>query len=499
MGFNSIIKVIFVAIFSLFVCVAQAQSVKELEIQRKKTLQLLESTNKMLNETKKTQRSSLNKLSIINKNIVERKTLINNIGKEINELDSEVDRLNQEKNLLENRLTSLKRDYARLVQEAHINRSVYTKIMFVLSANSFDQSYRRLRYLQEFSDYRKLQVRKIENVKTQIIVKSDSLNKHKMTKVEVVKQKEIETGKLTNDQKKEKVLLTDLQKKEKKLRADLKVQQMKAAAVNSKIQQLIAAEIKKAEAKKAAEKQKQLLTQKALEAKKAAEAKRIEEQRKQLAAQKAEEARRFAEEKSKIAKTKEAKAEVKVAVKAEEIAKAEAKEATTEANKAEEIAAKEAKTPAQGISVSVLTKEETLISGSFSANAGRLPWPTDKGFISGHYGVHPHPVLIHVTTNNKGVYIQTPTGTNARSVFEGEVTQRFSIPGSNNAVIIKHGEYRTVYANLTNIYVNIGDRVTAKQPIGRIYTDGDNDNKSELYFQIYKGRNLLNPESWIAR
>ena len=85
----------------------------------------------------------------------------------------------------------------------------------------------------------------------------------------------------------------------------------------------------------------------------------------------------------------------------------------------------------------MLTKEEKLISGNFSANSGRLPWPTDKGFISGHYGVHPHPVLKHVTTNNKGIYIQTPTGTNARAVFEGEVTQRFSIPGSNNAVIIK--------------------------------------------------------------
>jgi len=150
-------------------------------------------------------------------------------------------------------------------------------------------------------------------------------------------------------------------------------------------------------------------------------------------------------------------------------------------------------------SLSTLTKEEKLISGNFSSNAGRLPWPTDKGFISGHYGVHPHPVLKHVTTNNKGIYIQTPAGTNARVVFEGVVTQRFSIPGSNNAVIVKHGDYRTVYANLTNIYVNVGDKVSAKQSIGKIYTDGDNDNKTELYFQLWKGRSLLNPENWLTR
>ena len=447
MVFRTVQKFIVVAILSVFVCSLQAQSVKELEKQRNKTLQLLESTSKMLNETKKSQRSSLNKLTIINKNIVERKTLINNIGKEITELDGEVQRLNQEKRLLENRLSTLKRDYARLVQEAHLNRSVYTKIMFVLSANSFDQSYRRLRYLQEYSDYRKQQVRKIENVKTQIVVKSDSLNRNKQTKVEVVKQKEVEANKLTNDQKKEKVMLTDLKKKEKKLMADLKKQQKIANDLNNKIARIIAEEIRKAELKRKAEQERAAA-----------------EERKRLAA----------EQKKQGTKSSTPSSE-------------------KEAKKTEKQA------PVQSASVSMLTKEEKLISGNFSANSGRLPWPTDKGFISGHYGVHPHPVLKHVTTNNKGIYIQTPTGTNARAVFEGEVTQRFSIPGSNNAVIIKHGEYRTVYANLTSIYVNVGDKVSAKQSIGKIYTDGDNDNKTELYFQIYKGRTLLNPEGWIAR
>ena len=454
--FKSCIVVVFL---SVMVCTLQAQSVKELEKQRNKTLQLLESTSKMLNETKKSQRSSLNKLTIINKNIVERKTLINNIGKEINELDGEVQRLNQEKRLLENRLSTLKRDYARLVQEAHLNRSVYTKIMFVLSANSFDQSYRRLRYLQEYSDYRKQQVRKIENVKTQIVVKSDSLNKNKQTKVEVVKQKEVEANKLTNDEKKEKGMLTDLKKKEKKLMADLKKQQKIANDLNNKIARIIAEEIRKAELKRKAEQERAAA-----------------EERKRLAA---EEKRRLAAE-QKNKGTKPSTPSTKPSTKKEE------KEIATSA-------------PVQSASVSMLTKEEKLISGNFSANSGRLPWPTDKGFISGHYGVHPHPVLKHVTTNNKGIYIQTPTGTNARAVFEGEVTQRFSIPGSNNAVIIKHGEYRTVYANLTSIYVNVGDKVSAKQSIGKIYTDGDNDNKTELYFQIYKGRTLLNPEGWIAR
>lgn len=488
-------------IFFFLMCLVlplQAQTVKELEAQRKQALKTLETTNKMLNETKRSQKSSLTKLTIINKNINERKSLIKNITTEIGELDNEVNRLNQEKRVLENRLTSLKKDYARLVQQAHENRSVYAKIMFVLSAETFDQSYRRLRYLQEFQEYRKVQVRKIEGVKTQIVAKSDSLNQNKKTKVIVVKQKQAEAVKLTKDEQKVKVQLSDLKKKEGKLRADLKVQQKKATALNNRIQQLIAAEIKKAEAKRAAERQKQLLTQKAIEAQKAAEAKRAEEQRKRLAAEKAAEARRLAEEKSRTENSKAAKAEVKALVKAEEIAKAEAKEAATEAKKAEEIAEKEAKTPAKNSALSTLTKEETLISGNFAANQGRLPWPTSNGYISGRFGVQAHPVLKHVTTNNKGIYIQTPAGSNVRAVFEGKVTQIFYIQG-NNGVIIQHGNYRTVYANLSQIYVREGESVNAKQSIGKIYTDSDNDNKTELYFQIYNGRSVVNPESWIAK
>jgi len=161
---------IFVLVFFAFVCVftLQAQSVKELELQRKKTLQNLENTNKLLNETKKSQRSSLTKLTIISKNINERKVLIKNISTEIVKLDDQMGQLNNEKTILENKLVILKQDYAKLVQEAHINRSLYTKIMFVLSAESFDQSFRRLRYIQEYTNYRKRQVHEIEGVKIQI-------------------------------------------------------------------------------------------------------------------------------------------------------------------------------------------------------------------------------------------------------------------------------------------------------------------------------------------
>jgi len=447
---------IFVTVISLMTLAftTQAQSVKDLEAQRKQTLQRLETTNKMLNETKNSKRSTLNKLTIIKKNITERKVLIQNISTEIGQLDVQIVQLDNEKSKLESQLQSLKSDYAKLVQEAHINQNLYAKIMFVLSAKTFDQSYRRLRYLQEYSDYRKEQVREIEDIKTRIIHKNDSLVVHKTTKVKVVQQKETEAQKLSKDEKNEKVLLTDLQKKEKSLRADVRIQQRKANELNNRIERIIADEIRKSEAR------------------------HLAAEKKRMAAENA--ARNTARNNARNAAKNEPKG--------------------TARNKASHTARPESDTANDhSPSVSVLTREESQVSGNFGRNIGRLPWPTSNGFISGHFGIHEHPILKHVTTNNKGVYIQTPAGSNARAVFEGVVTQRFSIPGSNNAVIIQHGNYRTVYANLTQIFVREGEHVSAKQAIGKIYTDDENGNKTELYFQVWKDKNLQNPESWIAR
>lgn len=158
----------------------------------------------------------------------------------------------------------------------------------------------------------------------------------------------------------------------------------------------------------------------------------------------------------------------------------------------EEMIAKQVRT------TTTLTKEQQLIAGGFEANQGRLPWPVEKGFISGYFGKHQHPVHEHVTTNNKGIYLQTVAGANARAIYEGEVSSCAQING-NYAVIVQHGNYRTVYSPLKKIYVKQGDKVKAKQAIGEIVTDMSEDNKTELYFQIYKDRSIINPGLWLAQ
>ena len=146
---------------------------------------------------------------------------------------------------------------------------------------------------------------------------------------------------------------------------------------------------------------------------------------------------------------------------------------------------------------SSLTKEQQLIAGGFEDNKGRLPWPVEKGFISGYFGTHQHPVYEHVTVNNKGIYIQTVANATARAVYEGEVSGVLVL-GNTYAVIVQHGNYRTVYSNLKDISVKQGDKISTKQTLGHIYTDAADDNKTELFFQIYKDRELQNPSNWIT-
>ena len=152
----------------------------------------------------------------------------------------------------------------------------------------------------------------------------------------------------------------------------------------------------------------------------------------------------------------------------------------------------------QASSTTTLTKEQKLLAGGFEANKGRLPWPVEKGIISGHFGKQQHPVYSQVTMDNKGIYLQTTAGSKARAVYKGEVTSCFMI-ANTYAVIIQHGNYRTVYSNLSKLNVKQGDKVDTKQTIGTIFTDAEQDQKTELYFPIYKDRDILNPELWIAQ
>lgn len=163
---------------------------------------------------------------------------------------------------------------------------------------------------------------------------------------------------------------------------------------------------------------------------------------------------------------------------------------------------KSAKNKAPGTSQDgyIMTEEEQKLAKNFADNKGKLPMPlSGKYIIVEHYGKQQHQDLKYVQVENNGIVIKTQPETLARSIFNGTVTKVFVMPGYNSSVIVRHGNYLTIYSNLEEVYVKIGDVVKTKQNIGKIYSDPEDDNSTLLHFQLWKERSKLNPELWLGK
>ncbi len=177
------------------------------------------------------------------------------------------------------------------------------------------------------------------------------------------------------------------------------------------------------------------------------------------------------------------------------IANKKAAAASAKANPRKVVTAAETKATESTTKI-VLTAEGKIESDNFKANKGKLPWPVEKGFVSQKFGDQPHPLISSLMVHNSGVEITTDQGANARAVFAGEVTQVQVVSPVKKAVIIKHGDFFTVYQNLGKVYVREGDKVSIKQSIGQIRTSGDTG-KTVMKFNILQNTSYINPALWL--
>ena len=177
--------------------------------------------------------------------------------------------------------------------------------------------------------------------------------------------------------------------------------------------------------------------------------------------------------------------------------RAKEKESDKLKKKIEDIIARETapKETASGKKSYALTPEERLVGENFEANKGKLPWPVARGVISETYGVHQHPVLKNVKTKNNGIDIVTAEGTEVRCVFDGQVVSIARITTTNNAIIVKHGNYFSVYSNLDEVYVKQGDQVKTNQNIGKVHTNLKGE--TSVHFEVWEGKNTRDPAGWI--
>lgn len=146
-----------------------------------------------------------------------------------------------------------------------------------------------------------------------------------------------------------------------------------------------------------------------------------------------------------------------------------------------------------------VSPEERTLAANFAGNRGNLPWPVEKGVVTGKFGTHTHPVLKYVTENNPGIEITSYGVTPVKAVFNGEVARVFAIQGANMTVMIKHGKYYTVYQNIVNVRVKAGEKVVTGQILGNVYNEKDDGNSAVLKFMIFDETVKLDPELWISK
>lgn len=413
---------LFLSFFGLC-SIAYGQSSSELKRRKEALTREIESLNKSLNKTANNKNLSLKQIRALNAQIRLREEKISTINSEVRLLDNQISDNTNTVRTLQSQLNKLKKEYAGMVLFAFRNQSSYSKLMFIFASGNFNQAYKRLKYLQQFSEYRKKQAKYIEGTAEDLNIKIKELDRNKQQKSHLLDDQQKEKQTLGVQKNSKSKVLTGLSREEKKLKQELSKKQRESATLNRAIANAINREI--------------------------------------------EAARRRAEAEARAAAEK---------------AKAENKEAP------------DAKPISRGSSILAATPESAKLSSDFLGSRGSLPWPVTSGMIIEGFGNHTYGR--NVTTENNGVDIKTAPGSAVRAVFGGEVAAVQNFAGSY-AVLIRHGEYFTVYSNLKSVNVARGQKVSLKQNIGSVITDPV-DGTTEVHFEIRKGAEPMNPASWLA-
>ena len=420
--------------------------IKELESKRGALQKQIAETESLLKTTKKDVGSQLNGLAALSGQIEERKRYINSINKDVDAIGDELYKLERQLGVLRKDLADKKKKYESSVQYLYKNKSIEEKLMFIFSADNLTKMYRRLRYVREYATYQRLQGEEILKKQEQINRKRAELQQVKAAKESLLKERESEKAKLEVQEKEKRTLVANLKKKQQGLQSEIRRKKTEANRLNARIDRLIAEEIEKAR-------------------------KRAEEEARREA-----EARRRAAEAKSTSKESEAK-------------KSDSRKSSSSRKSA-------AEKPMESYSMS---REDRELSGNFANNRGRLPMPISGSYIiTSHYGEYAVEGLRNVKLDNKGIDIQGRPGAQARAIFDGKVAAVFQLNGLFN-VLIRHGNYISVYCNLSSASVKQGDNVSTKQSIGQVFSDMSDSGRTVLHFQLRREKEKLNPEPWLNR
>ena len=499
-------------------------SIRGLQGQRSQIQKKIKEQEQALKKNQADVKQRLNTLITLNTQIDERQKNIDGIQKDINNINGNIDILNAQLKTLEQQLADRKTKYIQSMRYLAKHRNVQDKLMFIFSAKSFTQMYRRLRFVREYADFQKAQGEMVIAKQAQVDGKQTQLKQVKGEKNNLLYKGKKEKEALEGQQEEQKKVVASLQNQQKTIQKVIAEQRQKDAALNAQIDKLVAIEVAKARAR-AAEEARRKAAAKAEAQRKAAEiarkkaeaeaearenARRIAEAKAHeaklkaeavAAAQAAEQARKAQQMADETKKKQAALAAAQAAQMKREAAEQAAREAEAQRVAAEKKAKVEASRQKQEIaeaqkeaeSSERLSSMDRMISGGFEANRGRLPMPITGAYkVVSHFGQYNVSGLKGVTLDNKGINIQGNPGCSARAIYDGEVSAVFGYAGSM-VVMLRHGTFISVYANLKSVSVSRGQKVKPRQVLGAVGTD------NILQFQLRKETSKLNPEVWLGR
>ncbi|KIC65153.1 murein hydrolase activator EnvC family protein [Chryseobacterium taiwanense] len=499
----------------------QGQKKEQLQKQNADLKKQIAQINTDLAKTRSESKLSIAYLTNVNKKLVLREKVYNNTQKEKRFIEDEIYLRQLEINRQNRELAILRKNYAEVLVNAYKNKGVQNKVTFILSSKNLGEALRRVQYLKQYSDYQDKKAAEITTAATEI-QKSIAQKKKSATEKEnllVNQKKDLATINVERVQKEQ--LVADFKKNEARITAELKQKQTQSKALEGQIRAIIAEEIRIAkaeeEARKKAEAEKIRLAKIAAEREKArieaeakAKAEALERERKlaeaeakkasELAAKRAEEERKRTEDAAKAEANSRDEARKIAAKKASDEAALKAKEATDKLNAAraaEDALARKKEADKKAAESKAMTNfgVSTASGNNFAANKGKLGMPI-AGTITHRFGRQPHPVFKNIMEENNGIKISVSKGAVARCVFPGTVSSILPASDGTKTVIIKHGDYFTLYSNLSSNSVSKNQQVSAGTPVGTVAQDFDGT--YTLDFQVWNGSTPVDPLGWVS-
>ncbi|MBQ9077046.1 MAG: peptidoglycan DD-metalloendopeptidase family protein [Muribaculaceae bacterium] len=456
--------IIIVVIAAVSMPAAGQRTAKNIKKEKQETTRKIKETSRKIDVNTKETSRQMNKLNSLNADIREQVRSIRKMQHSIDSVNRSIRKLNDSVAAFDRHLSYLRNKYAEAVRKIDSHKGSMDKLSFIFSSESFSQAYRRMRYLEQFSRWKSRKSEEIKSLKEGVERHRERLAVMKESRRRSLEEMKLARRELQEARDTTSVLVADLKKEGKLLKAYLRKKEKESRALDDELERIIVEEQRRAE-----------------------EARKAEEKRQ------AEERKRRQEEEKRLAREEREQQDGKNDVKPEQ-----PKKGKTEARPIEDQAEAKPEKQENSQTFDNVADAERKLTGSFEDNRGRLLFPVSGKYkIVKAFGRQRHPDLRYVQTDNSGIDIEVPAGSEARAVFAGKVSEIFRLPGFNNIVMVRHGSYLTIYANLETISVKKGDTVNANQKIGRIYSDPDDGNRTILHFEVRKEKVKLNPEHWV--